>query len=108
VGSGGAGRALCESSPMVQTNTESIRLWSCRVQWPFSQSTVSKVRQSMAGLRDGFRSEFEYLTSAGLQKYLVSLSNDEVVLTYHVSSVKAQVWVASRTGVEQRNIANPH
>jgi len=32
---------------MAQTNTESIRLWSCRSQWPYSQSTVSKVRQSM-------------------------------------------------------------
>ena len=34
---------------MVQTNTESIRLWSCRAQWPCSQSTVSKVHQSMSG-----------------------------------------------------------
>ena len=33
---------------MVQTNTESIRLWSCRTQWPCSQSAVSKERQSMS------------------------------------------------------------
>ena len=25
---------------MVQTNTESIRLWSCAAQWPYSQSSA--------------------------------------------------------------------
>ena len=33
---------------MVQTNTENIRSWSCRAQWPYSQITVSKVHQSIS------------------------------------------------------------
>lgn len=33
---------------MVQPNTESIHLWSCAAQWPYSQITVRKVRQSMS------------------------------------------------------------
>jgi hypothetical protein len=33
---------------MVQTNTESIRLWACAAQWTFSQIAVSKERQSMS------------------------------------------------------------
>jgi hypothetical protein len=54
---GGAWRALCESNPMVQTNTESIHFWSCRAQWPFSQSTVSKVRQSMSDYCVGMKAD---------------------------------------------------
>ena len=68
---------------------------------------IDNINKTLAGLKDSFRSEFKYLTRAGLQKYLASLSNDEVVLTYHLSDVKAQVWVANRSGVEQRNIPNP-
>jgi len=33
---------------MVQTNTESIRLWPCAAQWLYAQSIVGKVRQSMS------------------------------------------------------------
>jgi hypothetical protein len=44
MGSDGAGRALCESNSMAQTNTESIRLWSCAAQCPYSHIAVSKMR----------------------------------------------------------------
>ena len=33
---------------MVQTNTGSIRVWACEAQWHFSQSAVSKARQSIS------------------------------------------------------------
>jgi CHAT domain-containing protein len=66
-----------------------------------------KINRSLAEVRVSFRKEFEFLSNSGIQKYLNSLGNDEMVLTYHISPTTAQVWVAQKGRVQQRNIANP-
>ena len=58
-------------------------------------------------LRTSFHKDFEFLSNAGLQKYLRSLANDEMLLTYHISPAIAQVWVGQKGRVQRRDIANP-
>jgi len=66
-----------------------------------------KINAALDALRGGFHRNFEYLSSAGLQQYLGSLTNDEMILTYHVSPAMAQVWVGQKGRVQRRDIANP-
>jgi hypothetical protein len=42
---------------MIQTNTESIHLWSCAAQWLYSQVTVSKVRKSLSDYYVGMKTD---------------------------------------------------
>lgn len=73
-------------------------------------STVAldeRINSALDKLRIDFRSQFEFLTEAGLQRYLRALMNDEMVLTYHLSPAIAQVWVAHKGRVVRRDIANP-
>lgn len=73
----------------------------------FTSALNDNINQGLDKLRESFRKEFEFLTSAGLQKYLRSLSHDEIVLTYHLSPAMAQVWVGHKGKVERRDIPNP-
>lgn len=66
-----------------------------------------RINRSLAELQLSFRTEFEFLSKNGIQKYLNSLGNDEMVLTYHISPTTARVWVGKKGRVQQRNIANP-
>jgi len=66
-----------------------------------------KINAGLDKLRLGFRKNFEFLSDAGLQRYLRSLSNDEMVLTYHLSPAIAQVWIGLKGRVVRRDIANP-
>ncbi len=65
------------------------------------------INQGLAKLRIPFRRKFAFLSKNGLQKYLRGLSSDELVLTFHISSASARVWVGKNGRVQQRNIANP-
>ncbi len=66
-----------------------------------------RINAGLETLRAGMRNRFEYLSGAGLQKYLNSLGSDERVLTYHIDPAMAQVWVAHKGGVQRRDISNP-
>jgi CHAT domain-containing protein len=68
---------------------------------------IGNINRDLADIRVSFRKKFKFLSKAGLQKYLRSLSNDEMVLTYHVSPTIARVWVAHKGKVRQREITNP-
>ena len=46
------------------------------------------INRGLAELRVPFTKKFGFLSRNGLQKYLDSLANDEVVLTYHISPTK--------------------
>jgi CHAT domain-containing protein/tetratricopeptide (TPR) repeat protein len=65
------------------------------------------INAELETLRSGYRNRFGFLSDAGLQKYLRSLTHDETVLTYHISPAMAQVWVAHKGGVQRRDITNP-
>jgi CHAT domain-containing protein len=65
------------------------------------------INAGLAKLRADLRTHFEFLSDAGLQKYLRSLGNDELLLTYHISPALAQVWVGQKGRVQRRDIANP-
>ena len=65
------------------------------------------INRGLAEIQLSFRKEFEFLSKNGLQQYLHSLANDELLLTYHISPTSAQVWVGKKGKVQQRNIANP-
>jgi CHAT domain-containing protein/tetratricopeptide (TPR) repeat protein len=67
----------------------------------------TRIDAGLDKLRGGFRRDFEYLSSAGLEKTLGNFANDEVVLTYHISPSLAQVWVGYKGKVQRRNISNP-
>jgi len=67
----------------------------------------NRINAGMDKLRAGFRGSFEFLSSAGLEKTLDSFEYDEVVLTYHISSSLAQVWIGHKGKVQRRNISNP-
>jgi len=66
-----------------------------------------RINGGLDKLRTGFRKDFEFLSNAGLQKYLRSLANDEMVLTYHISPAIAQVWIGQKGRVQRRGITNP-
>jgi CHAT domain-containing protein/tetratricopeptide (TPR) repeat protein len=66
-----------------------------------------QINRGLSELRIPFKQEFKHLSRAGLQKYLKTLSKDEVVLTYHLSPTTAQVWIARKGGVQRRNVSNP-
>lgn len=66
-----------------------------------------RINRGLEKLGVRFRNEFEFLSSAGLQKYLRSLASDEIVLTYHISPAMAQVWIGQKGRVQRRDIANP-
>jgi CHAT domain-containing protein len=65
------------------------------------------INRGLVEIQVPFKKEFEFLSKNGLQQYLRSLANDEIVLTYHISPTTAQVWVGRNGKVQQRNIANP-
>ena len=69
-------------------------------------SLSENINRELDGLRPSFKAEFDFLTSTGMQKYLRKLNSDEVMLTYHISQTKAQVWVGNKNGVQQRSISN--
>jgi len=66
-----------------------------------------RINEGLEKLRASFAKEFEFLSAAGLQKYLRSLDGDEVVLTYHISPAMAQVWIGQKGRVLRRDISNP-
>ena len=65
------------------------------------------INTGLAALRPQFDRQFGFLSSVGLQKYVHSLSSDEVVLTYHLTANTAHAWVGTTNGVQQVSIANP-
>jgi len=65
------------------------------------------INAALDKLRSSFNKEFEFLSSAGLHKYLHSLANDELLLTYHFSPTLAQVWAGQKGKVYRQDIANP-
>jgi len=74
---------------------------------PQLMSSLSKnINQGIARLKPSFNREFAALSKDGLQRYIRSLSNDEVVLTYHLSLTRAHVWVAKKNGIQQLSISN--
>jgi len=68
---------------------------------------TQKINQGLAQLRSPFKKQFEYLSKGSLQKYLRSLDGDEIILTYHISTTSAQVWVGHKGRVQRRNLADP-
>jgi len=66
-----------------------------------------KINRGLGKLRESFQEEFEFLSKSGLQKYLRSLSSDEIVLTYLLTAGMAQVWVGHKGKVERRDIPSP-
>lgn len=67
----------------------------------------ASINRGLAAIRAGFRKDFEYLSKTSIQKYLAGLSNNEIVLTYHISPKIAQVWVGYKGRVVRRSIAGP-
>jgi len=67
----------------------------------------SGIDQEMNTLRVQFRNEFSFLSKTGLRTHLNSLGGDEAVLTYHLTSSAAYVWIARNGKVQQRKLANP-
>jgi len=65
------------------------------------------INAGLERLRIKFARDFDFLSIVSLQKYLGSLAHGEMVLTYHISSSIAQVWVAQNGKVLCRDIANP-
>ena len=71
------------------------------------QSLVTNINRRLEEIRLPFDRQFAYLSKAGMQSFLRSLSSDETLLTYHISPTTAQVWVGSKGRVERRDIKNP-
>ena len=66
-----------------------------------------KINAGLDNLRTDFSKTFDVLSGAGLQRYLRSLDNQEMVLTYHLGPATAQVWIGHKGRVVRRAIANP-
>jgi tetratricopeptide (TPR) repeat protein len=58
-------------------------------------------------LREQFARQFSFLSTQGVRDYLNSMTADSVMLTYHLSSRNAVVWVAGQNGVQSQKLANP-
>lgn len=67
-----------------------------------------EVNTGLDRLRADFRKNFGFLSRDGLSSYLRSLDNEETVLTYHLAPAVAQVWIAQKSRVVRRDIANPN
>jgi CHAT domain-containing protein len=67
----------------------------------------NEINRGLSKFRLPFKKKHEYLSKAGLQKYLRSLAGNERVLTWHISPSSAQVWLAQKSRVQRFNIANP-
>lgn len=65
------------------------------------------INDGLDKLRASFHKEIEFLSIAGLNNYLNGLANDEMILTYHISPLIAQVWFGQNGKVQRRDIANP-
>jgi CHAT domain-containing protein/tetratricopeptide (TPR) repeat protein len=72
-----------------------------------SSALIENINRGLSEIRRPFRKKFYFLSKSGLQKYLRSLTNDEIVLTYHISPTTAQVWVGHRGKVLRRKIPGP-
>jgi len=66
-----------------------------------------KINAGLETLRGEFHRNFGYLSDAGLRQYLRRLESDESVLTFHLGTETAQVWVGSTDGVRRLALANP-
>ncbi len=66
-----------------------------------------KINRELDSLRAGSRQKFEFLSDAGLEKYLRGLDHEESVLTFHLGPDMAQVWVGRKDGIQRRALANP-
>jgi CHAT domain-containing protein/tetratricopeptide (TPR) repeat protein len=65
------------------------------------------INQQIESLRQPFRAQFAYLTHSGIKTWLRGLAANEVLLTYHLSEITAQVWVARKGRVTRRAITAP-
>ena len=74
---------------------------------PVQQDMSENIDEGLVRLRKPFKTTFEFLSRSGLQRHLKTLESDEVVLTYHISPVTAQVWVARKNRVQRRTIPGP-
>jgi CHAT domain-containing protein len=96
---------------LVNGDTERLRMQLAQREGSDSGQGTSdlnrQINRGLSDLRIPFNQKFKHLSRAGLQKYLKTLSRDEVVLTYHLSPTTAQVWIARKSGVKRRNISNP-
>lgn len=66
----------------------------------------AEIARELAAQRLPFQKKFAYLSSAGLSKYLKSLSRNERVLTYHISPTSTRVWVGENGKVQTQDIPN--
>jgi CHAT domain-containing protein len=74
---------------------------------PVPQALVTNINRELEKVRLPFTQKFAYLSTAGLDRYLRSLENDECLLSYHITPTTAQVWIGIRGRVERRAIKNP-
>lgn len=72
---------------------------------PATRGTTDTINQALAVLRARLRTQFAYLSAAGIQAFLHSLAKDEVLLTYHLSADRALVWVGHRGRVVRRELS---
>jgi len=101
-----------DSAPLnPSTDTDLLRIQlGERAESKSSQVITSlnkSINTSLAGLKPEFDQEFGFLSAQGLQKYLRSLNNNEILLTYHLSQKSAHAWVGSRSGVQQVSVSDP-
>ena len=62
---------------------------------------------ALSELRNRSARQLGSLSENGIQTFLNKLKKNEVLLTYHISPTTAQVWVAGKSGIKHKNIANP-
>lgn len=87
------------------TDTRSLRsALAAREVGKDAQELTATIEQSLAAVRTLFNTQFSYLSEAGINTYVRSLANDEVLLTYHVSADKARVWIGHKGRVVRREI----
>ena len=67
----------------------------------------ARIDQKLNTLSAQFINKFTFLSKSGLKAHLNSLGVDEAVLTYHLSTSAAYVWVARNGRVQQRKLTNP-
>lgn len=65
-----------------------------------------EINRGFAELRPAFNQQFTFLSRSGLQTYLRSLGNDEIMLTYHISYSRAYVWVGRKSTVQQMSLSD--
>lgn len=65
------------------------------------------INRELETLRNSFTGKYGFLSRSGLQRHLQSLSDQEAILTYHLSPSNARVWLGRNGQVQQLNISNP-